>query len=177
MHGCNHVYTTGKGGSFPLNPQSEFAGRSREEQEKLLRQGKEILKAHGIVTDIFMAPGHTFDRNTVRLLKELGFTCLTDGFGKAPYQREGMTFLPISFLRRFAFTDKEGITTLVIHANHSTQEELRNYEKLFAAHRNQFVPYSEFFGMEAKKQHAAARAAEYLMALGKQWAARIKRLR
>ena len=179
MHGCHHVYHTKKGGQFPLNPQSEFAGRSRAEQERLLSDGKRILEEHGICTDIFMAPGHTFDRNTLRALKELGFSYVTDGFGKQPYVRHGMTFLPIAFLRKFAFSTKEGIMTIVIHANHSAKEELEGYDRMFAANRDSFVPYSEFLSLAcgAERQGCAARAAEYGKALLKQWAARAKRLR
>ncbi|MBQ7840746.1 MAG: DUF2334 domain-containing protein [Lachnospiraceae bacterium] len=175
MHGCNHLYATKKGGCFPLNPQSEFAGRQESEQRALLAKGKELLEKEGIYTDIFMAPGHTLDRTTVKILKELGFRCITDGFGTAPYKRWGMVWLPISFLRRFCFTDKEGITTLVIHANHSTKQQLDAYEKMFSENPDRFVSYSVFFEMEAKPQSLPARIKEYGLALGKQWAARAKR--
>lgn len=176
MHGCHHVYATKKGGMFPINGQSEFAGRPKEEQRRLLTEGKRLLAEKGIETDIFMAPGHTLDSTTVDLLKELGFSYITDGFGKGPYVRQGMTWLPISFLRRLAFSDREGITTLVIHANHSTAEQLQRYEELFAANRRRFVPYSAFWEEEPGKQRIGSRMAEYLLALGKQWAAKLLRL-
>lgn len=176
MHGCRHVYATKKGGLFPLNAQSEFAGKPFEEQKRLLSEGKRLLREQGIETSVFMAPGHTFDANTVKALSELGFTHITDGFGKGPYVRNGMTYLPISFLRRLAFSGREGITTLVIHANHSTLQELHNYEAMFAANRDKFVPYSAFLEQEPEKQSAAARISEYSLALMKQWAARIKRV-
>ena len=102
---------------------------------------------------------------------------MTDGFGKEPYIRGRMTFLPIAFLRRFAFSDREGITTIVIHANHSTKEELERYNRMFAENRERFVSYSEFLVYCPKRQGVLARAAEYAAALSKQWAARAKRLR
>lgn len=172
MHGSNHVYTTKKGGCFPLNGQSEFAGKPEDAQRALLKSGRKKLEEKGIHTDIFMAPGHTLDKTTVKVLKELGFTHITDGFGRAPYRRWGMVWFPISFLRRFCFTDKEGITTLVIHANHSTDAELAAYEKMFQDNRERFVPYTAFFEWEAKPQSTIARLTEYGMALGKQWSAR-----
>ena len=55
---------------------------------------REIIS--GIQADIFMAPGHTYDKNTLKVLKECGFTHVTDGFWKTPYLRQGLTFLPIS---------------------------------------------------------------------------------
>lgn len=175
MHGCHHVYVTKRGGLFPLNAQSEFAGRPEEEQRELLTKGKALLEKQGIYTDIFMAPGHTFDRITVGILKELGFSYITDGFGKGPYVRDGMTYLPISFLRRFCFSDRQGITTIVIHANHSTVRELQSYEEMFREKQDRFVPYAAFMEQTAVRQSILARVLEYGLALSKQWAARIKR--
>lgn len=176
MHGCRHVYTTGRGGLFPLNGESEFAGRPYEKQKELLSEGKKLLQAQGICPKIFMAPGHTFDRNTVKALRELGFLYITDGFGKGPYRRDHITYLPISFLRRFCFSGRQGITTLVIHANHSTGEELARYEAMFRENQERFVPYTAFMEETPKRQRLWARAAEYAMAFGKQWAGRAKRL-
>ena len=152
MHGCHHVYTTKRGGSFPLNAQSEFAGKSYEEQYQLLESGQKKLLDRGIETKLFMAPGHTFDKTTLRALKALGFTHVTDGFGDLPYVRSGMTFLPIAFLRKYAFSDREGMTTIVIHANHSTVAELKAYEEMIDANRENIVPYSDLFKLEAKPQ-------------------------
>ena len=86
-----------------MNAQSEFAGKSYEEQYQLLESGQKKLLDRDIETKLFMAPGHTFDKTTLRALKALGFTHVTDGFGDLPYVRSGITFLPIAFLRKYAF--------------------------------------------------------------------------
>lgn len=175
MHGCHHVYRTKKCGCFPLNSRSEFAGLPETEQRKLLTEGKKLLASHGIHTDIFMAPGHTFDKTTLKILKELRFSYLTDGFGRSPYLYEGMTFLPISFLRSHMFREKEGFTTLVIHCNHSSEEELRRYEEMFASHKDCFSPYQSFLRCPARRRGAGKRALEYMMATGKRLAGGIRR--
>ena len=172
MHGCHHLYRTEKRGAFPLNSRSEFAGLSEEEQKRLLQTGRRILEAHGISPKVFMAPGHTFDRTTIRLLSQLGFSYVTDGYGRMPYRRWGMTFLPISFLRSRMFQKKDGFTTLVIHCNRCSQQELENYEKMFLEHRDFFAAYEAYLSAPAKKQSCPARAAEYVMAWGKGQAAR-----
>ena len=64
----------------PLNDFSEFAGLGFEQQFAMLEKGKAILESHGIKTDIFMAPAHSYDRNTLNALQKLGFTKMTDGF-------------------------------------------------------------------------------------------------
>ena len=97
QHGCTHIYNTHKKGCFPLNALSEYAGNSYEEQYASLEKGQKILKGHQIDTDIFMAPAHSYDYNTLKALRELGFTKITDGFGRQPYQWQGLTFYPISF--------------------------------------------------------------------------------
>ena len=72
QHGVTHIYTTKKMGCFPLNRLSEFAGTGYERQYRALERGKEILASHGISTDIFMAPAHSFDRDTIKALKKIG---------------------------------------------------------------------------------------------------------
>ena len=86
MHGYRHIYSTDKGGVFPLNNFSEFAGLSYEEQEKMLADGKRMLAEKGIETDVFMAPAHSYDKNTLKALIKTGFNKITDGFGDCPYQ-------------------------------------------------------------------------------------------
>ncbi len=99
MHGLTHIYTTKKGGLLPLNHQSEFAGLPLQTQTEMLAKGRKILAEHDIETDIFMAPSHTYDNNTLAALKANDFTKITDGFGYAPYTWKGITFYPISFNR------------------------------------------------------------------------------
>lgn len=164
MHGCYHVYTTKNGGLFPLNNYSEFAGLSYQEQKKLLSLGKEKLKAHGIETDIFMAPAHSYDNHTLKALKELGFTKITDGFGKAPYTDKGLTFYPISFLLRRSLKQKKGVTTLVIHANTLTKEDRKRYESIFRDYGKNMISYSEYLKTEPVKRGACGRMKEYLLA-------------
>ena len=72
LHGFNHLYTTDKKGLFPLNNFSEFAGVEYFTQLNMIKKGLERLKEWGIETDIFMAPGHTYDMNTLKALLASG---------------------------------------------------------------------------------------------------------
>ena len=165
MHGLNHVYDTKDPGIFPLNPFSEFAGHEYPEQREKIRKGKGILKEHGIETDVFMAPGHSFDQNTLRALKEEGFRYITDGFGERPYLREGLTFLPISFRKKDSLDPrKKGYTTLVFHTNEMTASDFESLEKLIENRGEQFFPYGELLTMDAKQRGAVGNMGEYLMA-------------
>lgn len=144
MHGMNHVYTTLKDGLFPLNKFSEFAGHCYDEQYELLSYGVDIFNEHEINTDIFMAPAHSFDKNTLLALKELGFKKITDGFGTKPYIYKDMTFYPISFDRKTILKnkDKEGFTTFVYHINTMNDKDFENFEKLLKEY--DVVSYSSY---------------------------------
>ena len=173
MHGTYHVYLTKQGGLFPLNDFSEFAGVSYENQKHKLEAGVGALEEIGIRTDIFMAPGHSFDKDTLKALKECGFHYITDGFGDMPYVREGLTFLPISFLRKKELRKESGVTTFVIHTWDMTEAEFRWYEDLFENKRDRFINYRDLMKRPAKERSARDNMREYMMAAGKRLVAGI----
>ena len=167
MHGVHHLYTTGKGGIFPLNDFSEFAGLPFAQQKEMLLQGRRILEERGIKTDIFMAPAHSYDRNTLKALKETGFTAITDGFGNRPYLWRGLKFYPISFNLRSTFKKKTGYSTMVVHTDTINEEDLQRYESYFKSKDAQWISFGEYISQPAKRITIFARAKEFLMAKGK----------
>jgi len=164
MHGWKHIYTTKKGGLFPLNNFSEFAGVSKNHQRHMIYDGKEKLQKMGVTTNIFMAPAHSFDKNTLAILKEAGFRYITDGFGVVPYEWEGLTFLPIAFQKSKDIEKSEGYTTLVFHTNTMNEQDFQDFEKILEKHKEDFVSYGEYLTVPAKKQNAVGRMKEYSMA-------------
>ncbi len=164
LHGCYHVYTTNKKGLFPLNDFSEYAGVSYETQHEMIRNGKEKFAEWGIDTDIFMPPAHTFDSNTLKALKANGFRAVTDGFGKAPYIREELVFYPIAAKRSECFSDKEGYTTLVLHANMMEEKDFVVLEEKLARHSQQFISYDEYRKVTPKKRKFLGYLTEYMLA-------------
>lgn len=164
MHGWKHIYTTQKGGLFPLNNFSEFAGVPKNKQREMIYDGKEKLQKMGVVTNIFMAPAHSFDKNTLAVLKEAGFKYITDGFGKVPYEWHGLTFLPIAFQKSKDIEKPEGYTTLVFHTNTMNDQDFANFEKTLEAHKDDFISYKEYLKVPAKKQNIVGRLKEYSMA-------------
>lgn len=167
QHGVTHIYTTKKMGCFPLNRLSEFAGISYEKQYESLLMGKNILSEHGIETDLFMAPAHSFDRNTVKALKKLGFARLTDGFGEKPYARWGITFYPISYRQSSSLKKEKGYTTFVVHTNTMNDRDFERYEKLFREYQGRLIPYSALFMLLPTNRGVLGNIKEYVMALTK----------
>lgn len=167
MHGCHHVYATDKGGMFPLNNFSEFAGLSFEQQRDLLAEGRRILAEKGITTELFMAPAHSYDQNTLRALKETGFRGLTDGFGDYPYRFRGLDFYPISFMLSRTFQKKEGYSTMVVHTGTVSEKDLRRYESYFQREDVSWIPFGEYLGLPKKKRGLLGWWKEFGMAKGK----------
>lgn len=167
QHGSEHIYKTKKMGCFPLNRLSEFAGLSYDEQLVSLKKGQDILKAHGIYTDVFMAPAHSYDGNTLKALKTLGFQRITDGFGKLPYKRKSMTFYPISYRQSSSLKKESGYTTFVVHANTMDDADFARYERLFAGQKENIISYEEYLKIEAIPRGFVGVAGEYIKALTK----------
>ncbi len=177
QHGCTHIYSTKKKGCFPLNALSEFAGRSYEEQYAALKQGKQVLEVHGIYTDMFMAPAHSYDKNTLKALKALGFTKLTDGFGETPYRWQELVFYPISFKQSSSLKKKKGYTTFVIHTNTMNDKDFERYENLFQAYSDRLISYNEYMKQEPKQRSWFGAVKEYAIAMTKYCLVRVASLR
>lgn len=168
QHGCKHCYTTKEAGLFPLNSFSEFAGVEYSEQYEAIRHGQNILKEHGIETDIFMAPAHSYDKHTLKALENLGYWRITDGFGKRPYARWGKVFYPISYSQKRALRTKRGYTTLVVHTNTMNDSDFGRYERLFREYQGRLISYLDYLAVEPVYRGFIKAAGEYLMAFAKQ---------
>ena len=166
MHGYHHVYTNKNPGMFPIGDKSEFAGLSYDRQYEMIKEGKKSLLARGIVTDIFMAPSHSFDKNTLRALKENGFYIVTDGFGTTPFRQNGMVFYPISVNRSKTLEDtRDGIVTFVYHTNSMDDKDFDKLEKLLLS--GMAVSYSEYSRLKIVDKTTAGKIEQYLTAKAK----------
>ena len=164
LHGYEHLYSTDKGGLFPLNQYSEFAGIPYGKQEEMIAKGKAQLFHWGVDTDIFMAPAHTFDRNTLKALKKNGFRYVTDGFGKQPYVRKGLVFLPIAIKQSDCYKDTEGYTALVYHTNTMEENDFERCKKMFEDNKSSFISYAEYKKQQPCNRSVLGHVWEYGMA-------------
>ncbi len=172
LHGYKHVYTTKKKGIFPLNKFSEFAGVKFYDQLNMIKKGMEQLDSWGVPAEVFMAPGHTYDRKTLKALCGAGLMKVTDGFGARPYRRfvrnagrvDVLRFYPISRKRRECISDKYGFTTLVLHCNTMTDDDMASLKKMITSHRDHFMDYSEYLTEGLVDRGAFGNIGEYLTA-------------
>lgn len=126
QHGYQHVYCTQVQGLICRRPLSEFAGLPLDEQMEKISRGKRILAQEGLDTDIFMAPGHSYDETTLDALRECGFKYVTDGLSSWPYMLRGLKFIPC---RNMSPLLLPGINTKCIHANSSDRKEFKRIQK------------------------------------------------
>lgn len=95
LHGFQHRYTSSSAGIIGRNRYSEFAGLTEREQRRKLEAALAIFSEQGIQPDAWIAPAHSFDHTTVRLLVELGVDCISDGYSLHPFVcRQGLLWIP-----------------------------------------------------------------------------------
>lgn len=116
LHGYQHTFATTNSGILGINNYSEFSGLPEAEQESKLRRALEIFAREGANPDVWVAPGHSFDHSTVKLLHALGLRQISDGFFLGPRRDKlGMLWIPQQLwrFRRMPL----GIWTVCFHIN------------------------------------------------------------
>ncbi|MEN9845669.1 MAG: hypothetical protein RIS36_816 [Pseudomonadota bacterium] len=145
QHGYQHIldrtsesalltHTHGKGVE-----RSEFAGFCYQEQLERILKGREILNGHGLSTDYWFAPNHSFDRTTLSALKTSGFTAVSDGIALRPYKYRGLIFVPQQLWRPSWVPS--GVFTICLHSNEITNDEIKSIRRFLRtpAHLTSFA--------------------------------------
>ncbi len=129
QHGFQHIYSLKNRGmlgrKYGIPELSEFAGLPYGVQVTKIAAGREILQREEIYTDIWIAPGHTFDVLTLKALKDTGFTAVSDGIALYPCKSKGLVFIPQLLWEPGRIP--AGVSTICLHVNNSTDEL---YEKV-----------------------------------------------
>jgi predicted deacetylase len=140
MHGCEHLYVTENGGVNPVNKRSEFAGLPYEVQEKKIERGWEILKEHHINPNIFFAPSHTFDNNTLHAIKKkTDIRIISDTIAYDAYKDGDFWFIPQQSgrVRKLPFK----IVTFCYHPNMMQEIDYKVLNVFLEKHRLEFINY------------------------------------
>lgn len=138
LHGYEHLYCSNCGGMNPVHNRSEFAGLPLEIQREKIRLGLAALEDKGLQPDVFFAPSHTFDENTLEALRqESDIRIISDTVANDTYCRNGFTFIPqqAGRVRQLPFK----LTTICLHPNFATDAELEEIENFCKAHPGEFI--------------------------------------
>ena len=142
MHGYNHVYGTTCGGMNPVNKRSEFAGLSYEEQAEKIERGWEILNDYGFHPEVFFAPSHTFDENTLKALKnKTTIRVISDTIASDVYKKDDFWFIPqqSGSVRKLPLKT----VTFCYHPNTMTDKSFEILEAFLDSYQNRFTEYTE----------------------------------
>ena len=142
MHGYEHRYVTSCGGINPVNKRSEFAGLPYDEQAEKIRKGWGILNEHGIKPNIFFAPSHTFDENTLKAIKEeTSIRIISDTIAWDVYKKEDFWFIPQQSgrVRKLPFKT----VTFCYHPNTMNDNCLNDLEHFVQKNKKCFVSYKD----------------------------------
>jgi hypothetical protein len=126
LHGYQHLYETRDAGLLGVNAYSEFSGLTESVQAAKLDAALDVFRAHGVRAQAWVAPAHSFDRTTVRLLVDRGVRVISDGFYLRPVHRYGAMWIPQQ-LWRFR-PAPVGLWTVCFHANGMDECAIARFE-------------------------------------------------
>ena len=140
QHGYQHL-SEGSGGVLKIHKSGEFGSLNLELQKSMITSGKEIIKKELGETNIFIAPGHSFDKNTIKALKINGFSYISDGIALYPFKKWGLIWLPqILWRPRKVWL---GFITVAFHPNTMTDKDFNNLEEFIEKNPEKIGNFSE----------------------------------
>jgi len=138
QHGYDHVYISSDQGLFGLSPRSEFAGVDLILQEQKISKGKAILQDLGINPRCWIGPNHSFDSDTITILKDHGFSVISDSLHRLPYMYdEELIIVPCQKWAMNHFIP--GLYTVCYHHNNWDSKMLSQFKRDVAVHMDKIV--------------------------------------
>jgi len=132
LHGCTHRFETRNAGLVPLNRYSEFAGVSEQVQRAKILSGMAILQKNGLQVYAWVAPAHSFDRTTLKILyEETAIRLVSDGLSQRAFRRFGFVWVPQQLWRPRSL--KRGLWTLCLHPNEMTDHDFVALDEFLAS--------------------------------------------
>lgn len=149
LHGYNHVYITSEGGVNPINNRSEFAGVSLNIQRQKIRDGINIFKNNNLNAEVFFAPFHTYDINTLEALKtESDIRIVCDTVANDIYKEKDFYFIPqqSGTVRRLPFK----VVTFCYHPNNMSEYDFKKLENFIKKNKFKFKNLSSILLRDRK---------------------------
>lgn len=145
MHGVHHIAQTNDRGLLNRNARSEFAGVPETEQRMMLERAVSIFAREGVEVRTWIAPFHSFDATTLRLLLEFGIDTISDGSGLFPYSDADGRFWVPQQLWRFSKIPF-GVATICMHINRWSDFDVARLESNIKRFRPQLIDVESLRG-------------------------------
>ena len=130
MHGYQHLYhpSNKKDSIVPFYNRSEFTGLSLEIQREKIRSSLALFYRNNIEPKIWIAPSHSFDKNTLKALEaETDIKIVSDGIAIYPYRYEGMNYIPQQLWD--IKLKSIGIWTICLHPDTMTMDQITDLQE------------------------------------------------
>jgi predicted deacetylase len=137
LHGYQHVYETRHSGLLRINARSEFAGLPYDVQKNKIESALALFLREGIRADAWVAPAHSLDAVTVRVLGECGIRVISDGFYWRPVFRMGALWIPQQMWRFRTMPD--GVWTVCFHHNRFSAGDIAKIESHIVHYRKDIL--------------------------------------
>lgn len=147
QHGYQHL-SGGNGGVLKIHKNGEFGGLSFEKQDIMIRAGRKIMESQTIIPDVFVAPRHSFDKNTIRALSQNNFRFISDGMALWPFKKWDLIWLPQILWR--PRKGMIGMVTAALHTNTMDINDVKNLEKFIEKNRKNIGDFSELMEWHKK---------------------------
>lgn len=141
LHGYQHRYETTAVGIVGINSYSEFAGLSHDDQKNKIKAALDIFSQRGVIANVWVAPAHSFDEITVKLLVEFGVHVISDGYYWRVIQKSNAIWFPQQ-MWRFRYVPF-GLWTVCYHPNRFGSDDLKKLKVDLKKFRRKIVSLSE----------------------------------
>jgi len=145
QHGTNHVYCTENPGLLDINNRSEFSGLTYNTQLEKINEGKQILENENVWQPWFMAPAHSFDKNTIKALLDLDFVAITDGYGFFPYKCNSILCVPQMSSSPIRYGP--GVSTICLHINSMSMKDISEIKFFIIDNHEKFIDFKEIVSL------------------------------
>ncbi len=151
LHGCTHELNINKSASLvPVNNYGEFAGVEYSIQRNKIIRAINKFKLEKILPKFFVAPAHSFDENTCKILNECTeIKWISDGMAFTPYCAYGLNWLPQQLWK---FEDKSnGVWTICFHPNEMSEVDFENLKDAIEIYKDKIVDPAEIISIKRKR--------------------------
>lgn len=142
LHGLHHTNISENSGLMGITELSEFIPKSYVEQDDMIKKGLKIFRENNIIADMFVAPYHSFDMNTLKALKNNDIYIVSDGFYSHPVKREGIIYIPCQLWERSRIPHN-GFYTICCHTDQWDENDLLHFEQLVKRHKKRIISFAE----------------------------------
>tara|TARA_B100000242_G_scaffold27833_1_gene16873 strand:+ start:117 stop:902 length:786 start_codon:yes stop_codon:yes gene_type:complete len=125
LHGLEHKLKFSRKSLLNVSKQSEFTGLKYSSQREMILRGLSILRKKGLNPKFFAAPAHGFDKTTLKVLNDINFKNISDGFTRNVCIKDGLTWIPLKTWKPSTIFFGS-FNTVCLHPNKSNIKTIRN---------------------------------------------------